>query len=363
MNRDTLRVVGAACRTQLTSFRRAPTTTLLTVLLPINLLLLLSLFALTGYSAPTGLVMNEDTPTARQFVAALEAAHHSFRLQPMTAAKADSLVARGRLVAVITMPAGFEQEVQNGDQGFIELRVDNVNVDLAEDVRRAVRAAAVIFAQQEHIPDVRITPQLRDTIPHDTGYVEYLGVSAIALAAVIAGGVLGGTVVAREWEQGTARLLRLAPSGARPVLAGRLLGAALVGFAASIVTALVVILGYGVPVHHPVEAVTTLAVTVLCATVLGGVFGAFLKRTLVITPLILGLTLPFYLDSGALEPQRFDGERLFWLAHLSPTYYGVGAIEHAFHGLAVTPEGVPLLLGVLVAATLAALPLLGRVTR
>src|SRR5207302_2172597 len=131
------------------------------------------------------------------------------------------------------------------------------------------------------------------------------------------------------------------------------------GFIASGLTALVVIYGYHVPVSHPFEAMLTLAVTVLCATVLGGVVGALLKRTLVITPLILGITLPFYLDSGALEPQRFDGEKLFWFSHLSPTYYAVGAIEHAFHSLVVTPESVPLLLGVLILATIASLPVLG----
>src|SRR5204862_427810 len=85
-----------------------------------------------------------------------------------------------------------------GDQAFVYMRVDNVNVDLAEDVRRAVRATAVIFAQREGMKEVRITPELRNTLPHETGYVDYLGVSAIALAAVIAGGVLGGTVGAIE---------------------------------------------------------------------------------------------------------------------------------------------------------------------
>ena len=360
---NSLRIAGASCRTQLTSFRRAPVTTLLTILLPLNLLVLLSLFALTGYRAPTALVYLEDSPTAHAFADALAASHHSFDLRPMSLDQAKSQLARGKLVAMIEIPIGFEEYIKSGEQGFVYMKVDNVNVDLAEDVRRAVRAAAVIFAQQQHMSDIKITPLLRDTLPHDTGYVQYLGVSSIALAAVIAGGVLGGIVTAREWEQGTARLLRLSPGGARPVLAGRLFAAALVGFIASGLTALTVIYGYGVPVHHPFEVMAALACTVGCATMLGGVLGAFLKKTLVITPLILGITLPFYLDSGALEPQRFDGEKLFWFAHFSPTYYGVGAMEHAFHGLVVTPESVPVLLGVLVLTALAAVPILGRFAR
>src|SRR4051794_16527536 len=213
--------------------------------------------------------MLEDTPTARSFVEALRASHHSFDLRPMTVEQANNQLEHGKVVAEIEMPIGFEQYVRSGDQGFVYMRVDNVNVDLAEDVRRAVRAAAVIFAERENLQNVRIAPQLRDTIPHDTGYVEYLGVSSIALAAVIAGGVLGGTVTAREWEQGTARLLRLSPAGARWVLGGRLLAAGLIGYVASGLTALIVIFGYGVHLQHPIEAMVALAATVGCATVLG----------------------------------------------------------------------------------------------
>ena len=50
--------------------------------------------------------------------------------------------------------------------------------------------------------------------------------------------------------------------------------------------------------------------------------------------------MPLYIDSGALEPTRFDGDRIWILAHASPVYYAVGVLEWAFHGLRVTPEPV-----------------------
>jgi hypothetical protein len=46
------------------------------------------------------------------------------------------------------------------------------------------------------------------------------------------------------------------------------------------------------------------------------------------------------MDSGALEPERFDGDPIWILAHLSPVYYAVGVLENAAHGLQVTPEPV-----------------------
>ena len=106
-----LRVVIEAARGQLLSFVRVPVTTILAMVLPLNLLLLMSLFALTGYNAPTALVMDEDTPYARAFVRALRDAHNSFALRPMDRATAERELRRRRLVAMIEIPAGFDATI------------------------------------------------------------------------------------------------------------------------------------------------------------------------------------------------------------------------------------------------------------
>jgi hypothetical protein len=345
---STLSTVFYAAKLQLLSFLRAPVTAALALLLPVNLLLLLSLFALTGYRAPTAIVVAEPSALSTSFVESLDAAHHSFDLRPMPLDTARRRLQRGQLVAILEIPASFDADVRRGRTPTLALTVDNVNVDITEDIRRALPAAAVIFADRNGFPEVRMQPALRNVLPEDTGYVEYLGVSAIALAACIAGGVLGAAAVARDWEVGASRLLAVAPGGLGPVLVGRVLAAGVVAAFASLATAAIVRWGYGVPVAHPVEAVGCILVVVAAAVSLGGVLGAMLRRTLPITPLVVGITLPFYLDSGALEPQRFDGPHLFAAAHLSPAYYGVGLLEHAWNGLVVVPE--PLwLLGVVLA--------------
>jgi ABC-type multidrug transport system permease subunit len=308
-------------------------------------------------------VMGEDTPLARSYVQALEDTHNSFELRPMSLAEGQRQLKRAQLVAVLEIPAGFDAGVRAGRTMPVVLTLDNVNLDMAEDVRRALPAAAVIFAERNGFPEVRITADLRNLLPRDTGYVEYLGVSAVALAACVAGAVLGGTVTAREWELGTARLAQLTPGGAGAVLAGRLGAATLVGVVASSITGLIVWFGYGVHPHNALLVLTAIVCTVFACTMLGGLVGAYLRRVLPVAPLLVGTLLPFYLDSGALEPQRFDGEWLFALAHLAPTYYAVGVMEYAYHGLVVTPEPRWLLLVVLVgigAASLAALPRMAR---
>lgn len=350
--------VARSAVTQAAMLRRAPAATWLAVLLPVNLLLLLTLFALTGYRAPTAVIMREDTAMARSFVQALDDTHHSFAIRRIPPDQAYDQLKAGRIVAVLEIPQGFEAGIKAGRTVAMPLAIDNVNLDLTEDIRRAIPATAAIFAERNALPNIRVHTALRNALPHDTGYVPYLGVSAIALACCLAGGILAGTVASREWEAGSMRVLRLVDGGAWRILLGRLLTATAVTIATGLLVTLIVAVGYGVPVHHPGWLALDLSVIAVAATTAGGLLGALVRRTLAVAPLVLALTLPFYLDSGALEPQRFDGEKLFWIAHASPTYFSVGLVEHAFNGLRVTPESPALLAAILLAEAMAALSLI-----
>jgi hypothetical protein len=169
---------------------------------------------------------------------------------------------------------------------------------------------------------------------------------------------------AREFEHRTVKLLRLAPAPAAVTLAGKLVVAGAVAALALLVTLLAIVFVYGVV---PVAPWTTGAALLGCVaifTCLGAWIGAQLKRTLAAVPLLFGLAMPLYVDSGALEPTRFDGEAIWVIAHASPVYYAVGVLEWAFHGLRVTPEPVYADLLILTVIALVAVALtLGRLSK
>src|SRR5439155_624124 len=87
---------------------------------------------------------------------------------------------------------------------------DNVNVNLTNDVQRALPAAIVGFARQHRFPGTSVEMVEHDVWPHDTGYIPYLAVSALALDAMVIAGILGAMATAREWERATVKLLPLA---------------------------------------------------------------------------------------------------------------------------------------------------------
>lgn len=312
----------------------------LTMLAAVSFLVMVSLFGLTGSYAPVALIDLDGGPYARSFIEALDAAHHSFSLRFIDRDAANEALASGRLVGMITIPEGFSAQVEQGETVPIDVVIDNVNVDLTHDVQRALPAAVVAFGRKHRFPGARVQMVEHDVMPHDTGYIPYLVVSALALAALVVAGILGAMTTAREWEGRTIKLLRLSPASTAVVLGGKLAVAAGIAALALCVTLAAIIVVYGVVPVSPLATLLALIACLVIFTCIGAWLGSVLKRTLAAVPLLFGLAMPFYIDSGALEPTRFDGQTIWIIAHLSPVYYAVGVLEWAFHGLHVTPEPV-----------------------
>ena len=335
-----VRVVAASARLELLRLARSRLVVALTVFEAVTFLILVSLFGITGSRAPTALADEDGGPYARLLVADLVAAHHSFALQPMDHAAAMAALNDGKVAAAVTIPRDFDAQVTAGNTVPITLTVDNVNVDLTDDVQRALPSAILDFGHQLRLPELRVTLQERDLLAHDTDYTPYLTVSALTLDALVVAGTLAAVVVAREREAGTLRVWRTSPASAVAVLAGRLGATSVVALLALAVTVGFVTIGYGVGVRSPLEMAAGLVVCTAIFTCLGAWIGAALRRSLAVVPLIFGIAFPLYVDSGALEPARFDGDVIWWIAHASPIYYAVGVTEDAFHGLRLTPEPV-----------------------
>lgn len=325
---------------------------------------MVSLFGLTGAYAPVALINHDNGPFAQKFIDALNKAHHSFALKYITEEEAQRRLHSGRLTGIITIPEGFSTAMENGTTVTIDVKIDNVNLDLTNDIQRALPAAIVGFGHDNKFPGVRVVMAETPVNKQDTGYIPYLVVSALALDAMVIAGILGAMATAREWERKTVNLLRLSPASTTAVLAGKLSIAAIVASAALGLTLLAIIFVYGVV---PVDLWMTIFALLACVaifTCMGAWLGAVLKRTLAAVPLMFGLAMPLYIDSGALEPTRFDGETIWYIAHLSPVYYAVGVLEWAFHGLRVTPEPIWVdLLVLTITALVAASLTLGSLSR
>src|SRR6266542_3292206 len=243
---EALRAVRAAARLELEQLGRSRVLVTLVVLEAITFLVLVSLFGLTGSRAPTALIDRDDGPLARSFVDHLDAAHHSFALRPMSADRASEQISSGDILAIITIPSDFGRRVAGAGTSVVPITVDNVNEDLTGDVREAMPSAVTAFAADNNFPGVRVVAVEHDLIDHETGYVAYLVVSALALTAFVVSGILGAVSITREFETQTVTQLRLAPVPAGWLVVGKLL-------AASCVSAIAVGITAFIPITHSVR--------------------------------------------------------------------------------------------------------------
>src|SRR5579864_3924993 len=85
--------------------------TSISILLPLNFLLLFLLFVLTGGQAPTAVVMDDTGPYAQQFLQAMQETR-SFTLAQTSADEAQRLMQQGRIVAIVTVPRDFDAALQ-----------------------------------------------------------------------------------------------------------------------------------------------------------------------------------------------------------------------------------------------------------
>jgi ABC-2 type transport system permease protein len=364
--RDAWLALAGAARVELKQLAHHRLFVALTCLAAVSLLVMLSLFSMMASNAPLAVVDEDHSDASGRFVEAMRNVPNAFLLRLMESEAAHETLLSGRLVGVVTIPSGFAARVEAGDTVPLEVRIDNVNEDILFDLERALPSAILAFGHAAGLPGLRVTLVEHDLLPKDILFLRYLAVSALALVAFVIATSLAALAVAREWEGKTVKLLHLSPASLGAVLLGKLAVAGGLSTAVVLLTAAVVVAGYGAVPSSPWTAFFILAVSVILFSSVGAWIGAVFRRTLPVVPLVFGLAMPLFIDCGALEPTRFDGELVWLIAHVSPLYYVVGVLEWAFFGVRVTPETTAtnvLVLVVLAAVSgLAAITLLRRAT-
>src|SRR5215831_7912172 len=99
-----LRVIWGCAWKDIRSALTERSTLVQSIFLPVNFLIMMSLFVLAGSHAPTAVVMLDNGPYAHEFYSAMNNAH-SFSLRTASAEEANNLLAEGKIVAVVTIPA------------------------------------------------------------------------------------------------------------------------------------------------------------------------------------------------------------------------------------------------------------------
>ena len=350
----TLRVIWACMKKDIKSALTERVFTILGVFVPVNFLILLSLFVLSGGQAPTAVVMHDTGPYAQQFYTAMSHAH-SFRLRIASASEAQNLISTGKIVAVVTIPADFDARIQQNQPVQVGVQINNLNTDFTNDIRRAIPLSITSFYGKAFPNMVNVTPSEIDLQPQDTDYIPYLTVSILVIGLVLAGVLQSGTAAAREYENETIKELLLSPARRWAVLLGKMLAAFVMSIASVVVVLCVLILVIRVwPVHWG-EVIGFTLLSLLIFIAFGTLLGTLLKVRQPVIALAFGTSIPLFFLSGAFGPISFSTLPLQVLAQIFPMYYAIVLQQHAFHNFTLNTYGIgtnALILGVYAVALL-----------
>jgi ABC-2 type transport system permease protein len=351
-----LQVVGACLKKDLKSARTEPLYTLVSIILPLNVLVLMSLLVVSGGLAPTAVVMQDAGPLAQQFYATMQEAH-SFVLQQATASQAKTLIEQGKIVAVVTIPADFDARIQAHQSVSVQVQINNLNTDFTNDIRRALPLSITSFYAKAEPAVVTITPQEHDAYPQDLDYIPYLSVPILVIGLMVGGMVQAGTAAAVEWERETVKELLLSPASRGAILLGKMLAAFLIGLLGALVVLVVLIALMGIKPVHWGELIGFILLILALFTVWGTLLGTWLKRRTSLATLAIGLCVPLFFLSGPFGPISFFAPIEQVVARAFPVYYAIVVLQRAVHDLTLNTNGIWLNTLVLAAYTLAGLGL------
>jgi ABC-2 type transport system permease protein len=318
-------------RKDLTVWIRHPIIIVTSLIPTLLILVLIAAESATVGSSPVALVTLDTGPQGRQMQRIFEQSD-AFRLTEAKPAQAQALLKRLDVVAVITIPADFTQQIEALKPSPVDMTINNLNLDFTDDIRRGVADAITQFyTEQGSENPIKVTMGESDLRSRDVEYFQFLVLPAIALLLVTNGLMNNAVVTAEEWETSRIKELLLSPVARSALIIGKVLAGftttALVGV---LVLALGAAIGWTRPEGpHILISLLIIALIALFATGLGVALGAALQRTQLVTTVSVLVAFSLFFLAGGIGVPAFEPIWLQNIAALSPLTYGVNALEQA----------------------------------
>src|SRR5215471_1142154 len=301
-------------------------------ILPVLIILLINgLFSVAVGRGPVALVTLDDGPKGQEM---RQIFHQSdlFRITDATPQQAQALLKNVEVSAVITIPADFTKLVAAHQPSPVEVTVNNLNLDITNDIRRAVPDVITQFYQaQGSKSPIKVTLHEQDLRQRDVSQFQYNVVPMLVLLLMVSGLLNSSTAAAREWERRTIKELLLAPVARSAIIIGKVLA----GFIATLLLGFLVFgLSAALDWTRPagwqwVPSLLVLALIALLGTGLGVAFGAAVQRMQAAIPFSTLVAFYLFFLAGGIGILAFEPSWLQTIAAYNPLAYGVHALSLA----------------------------------
>ena len=299
------------------------------VMIPLMQLLLFG-YAIntTPRDLPTAVLLQENSDLARSILAALENTKYFKVTQlPHTSAELDELMASGKILFGIEIPAGFERSVRRGDKPAML-----VEADATDPVASGSALGALGMAVQTALTHDRLVPEPPQMPFEIRAHARYnpAGVTQLNIVPGLVGTILTMTMliftalsVTREIERGTMESLLAMPITPIEIMLGKIIPYVAVGFVqASIIICMGVLL-FGVPIVGSLALLAALSTLFIAANLaIGYTFSTVAQNQLQAIQMTFMFFLPNLLLSGFMFPFAGMPRWAQWFGEAMPlTHY------------------------------------------
>ena len=254
-----IRTAWTIARSDLTRWRRSPALVAATLIPATGMSLTVLALTFAVGRQPVALVREGYGPVSERVVEILRQSD-GFFLRERTPEQAADDLKNQWVCAVITIPKNFDGVVVKG-HAELEVRINNVDLDFSDDIRRSVSEAVVMIdapglaslgEEEDSVAPARerapgnvggINPYRVEVVETDlrrpdVSFLAYQMVPVLALLALTAGALVTALSIAGDRESGRLRVLRMAPASRLGVVFGHLVGGTM---AATMLIAMVLI--------------------------------------------------------------------------------------------------------------------------
>jgi ABC-2 type transport system permease protein len=331
MSSNLLRTIWAIFRKDLAVWLHNGRNIASTIVPPLAFLLVQALGAAAVGRSPVALVTLDHRAKGLQ----MEQIFHQadvFRITDATPAQAQKLYNNVQIISIITIPANFTERVDRHESSPILVRVNNLNLDFTNDIRRAVPDAITQFYQaQGSGSPILVTMHEQDLRHQDVELFQYSVLPTLVLLLTLSGLVTSSIAAAREWETCTIKETLLSPATHTAIIVGKVLA----GFATTFCLGLLVfllsdVLGWTQPVGiFWLTSLFIIALVALFSTGLGIAIGAALQKTQSVIIISTNVAIYLFFLAGGIGVLAFEPPWLQHIATFVPLTYGIHALEQA----------------------------------
>jgi len=317
---------------------RDPSSIAIAFVLPVVLLFLFGYgVSLDAKHIPVGLVIEQPDAATESLAGAFDRSEYFSPQRYDSIQAAEQALAERDIDGIIWLRNDFARRLLSGGDAPIAVRVNGVDANRARITESYIQGVWLgwldDYARGKGQP-VPSPVTLQHRVWFNAALISrhFLVPGLVAIIMTLIGSLLTSMVVAREWERGTMEAIMATPVHIREVLAGKLIPYFVLGMAGMLLTVVLAIWQFGVPLRGSFWVVLIAsALFMLVALAVGLLISIVSKSQFVAGQIAIVVTfLPAFILSGFIFDIHSMPTPIQVLTHVVPARYLVAILQTLF---------------------------------